>query len=163
MIMDEKGRLFGKVSIVDLLIILVVITAAAGIGYKFTRSKTVSPFIKTDSIQVRFYVEDAPSYAIDNVKIGDPVKESIQNTGLGHVTDIQKGKSIFWSTDSSGRLVSSSREGYASVVVTMKANGFFGKNGVTINNTDYYVGKTIILYVGNSALSGRISELQKIE
>ena len=32
---DEKGRLFGKVNIVDLLIILIVLAAAAFLGYRF--------------------------------------------------------------------------------------------------------------------------------
>ena len=34
---DEKGRLFGKINIVDLLVILVVIIAAAVLGVKFLK------------------------------------------------------------------------------------------------------------------------------
>ena len=31
---DEKGRLFGKVNIVDLLIVIIILAAAAFLGYK---------------------------------------------------------------------------------------------------------------------------------
>jgi hypothetical protein len=164
MIIDNKGRLFGKISIIDLLVILVVITAAAGVGYKFTRSKTPSPlFVKTDLIRIKYYVEEAPEFAVDTVKIGDPVKESIQNSSLGHVVDIKKDKPIFWAQNDEGQFVAASRPGYASALITMEARGIFGSNGVSINNTDYYVGRTVILYVGNAALSGRIAGLEKIE
>ena len=37
MIMDEKGKLFGKVSIVDILIVVVVVLALAVIGVKSTK------------------------------------------------------------------------------------------------------------------------------
>ena len=32
---DEKGRLFGKINIVDLIVILVIVIAAVGVGMKF--------------------------------------------------------------------------------------------------------------------------------
>jgi len=163
LIIDNKGRLFGKISIIDILIILIIIAAAAGIGYKYTKSKTASPFVKTDDIQVRFYVEEAPDFAVNAVKIGDPVKESLQNTGLGRVSDITTGKSVSWVQTDKGEYVPASKEGYSSCVITMDAKGFYGSNGVSINNTDYYIGRTIVLYVGNAALAGRISGLEKVK
>jgi hypothetical protein len=163
MIIDNKGRLFGKISIIDILIVVIIVVAVAGIGSKFARSKTASPFVKTDKIQVRFYVEDAPDYAVKAVKIGDPVKESIQNTGLGKVVDIKIDRSVSWVQTDKGEYVAASREDHSSCVVTMEADGIYGNNGVSINNTEYYIGRTILLYVGNSALSGRISDLRKID
>jgi hypothetical protein len=163
MIIDNKGRLFGKISIIDILIVVIIIVAVAGIGSKFVKSKTASPFVKTDKIQVQFYVEDAPDYAIKAVKIGDPVRESIQNTGLGKVIDIKIDKSVSWVQTDKGEYVAASREGYLSCVLTMEAEGIYGNNGVSINNTEYYIGRTLVLYVGNSALSGRIYDLRKID
>ena len=37
-LMDEKGRLFGKLSIIDLLVLLIVIVAAVFLGTRLTSS-----------------------------------------------------------------------------------------------------------------------------
>lgn len=163
MIIDNKGRLFGKINIIDLLVILVVIIAIAGIGYKFTRSKTPAPFVKTDTIEVEFFVEESPDFVVDMLKVGDPVKEAVQNTSVGKVTDIKRDKSIRWVETDKGEVIKATKEGHSSVIITIRANGFYGNNGVTINNVEYFVGRTLIMYVGNTALSGRISALRKLD
>lgn len=163
MIIDKKGRIFGKVSIIDVFIVVLVMAVLAGAWYRFTKSKTPTPFVKTDKIRVEFFVEEMPDFAVNAVKIGDPVKESVQNTGLGRVVDIKKDSAIRWVETDKGEYVKTSREGYLSALVTIEAQGFYGSNGVSINNVDYYIGRTLTLYVGNAALYGRISALEKIE
>lgn len=44
---DEKGRLFGKVNIVDLIIVIIIIAAAAFIGMKLFGPKAPRPTLRT--------------------------------------------------------------------------------------------------------------------
>lgn len=39
-IINEKGKLFGVINIVDLLVVLAVIAVAAGIGYKLLQPRS---------------------------------------------------------------------------------------------------------------------------
>ena len=161
MIIDSKGKLFGKISIIDIVIVLIVIIAVAGIGYKFTKSNTGNAvFTKQSDIQIKFQHDDLPDFVVNAIKVGDPVRESVQNASFGRVVDIETGDAIIWLGTEEGESVKVSREGYHSVLITMNAKGTMDNLGVTIDKANYYVGQTITLYVGNAAVySGRITEI----
>ena len=164
MIIDSRGKLFGKVSIIDIVIVVVLLGAVAGIGYKFTKSKTVSPFVRADKLEIQFYGEEVPDFAAKAIKKGDLAKDSEKNVFLGTVKDIKIGKSVSWvESGSRGEYVASSKTGYSSIYITLEGKGVFGSTGVTINNAEYYVGQTVNLRVGNAAFYIKVSDIRKKE
>ncbi|HHW49362.1 MAG TPA: DUF4330 domain-containing protein [Clostridiaceae bacterium] len=166
MIISKEGKLFGKISIVDILVLLVIIAAVAGASYKFAKSSTASPIFskQEDNIRIQFYQPEVPEFIAKAVKIGDPAREALQGTSFGTVSDIVIGESVSWGADENGNSVKSSKEGYVSVLITMDAKGIIGDNGVTIGKSIYHVGETITLYAGNAGFyssysPGRISDI----
>ena len=159
MFIDSKGKLFGKISIVDILIILVVVIAAAGIGYKFKSS----PLLKQDKLEVVLFIEEAPEYTAPAIKVGDSIREVARGGTLGTVTDIQVGDSIAFAANDQGEYVKSSKEGYKSLTITASALGTFSNNGVKFHNADYYIGSSYEFRVGNVALYGKIKSITKKE
>lgn len=163
MLIDDKGRVFNKISIIDILFIALIILAGTLAWFKFsgyTVKDNVS--IKTDKIKIIFYQEDINNFAANNVKIGDPATEALQNIKFGQVIDIELGESIFWSSDIEGNQVSSPKEGYSSIYITMEGKGIIGPNGILIGNFPYHIGDTITLRVGNSIFFGKIYGAEKI-
>lgn len=68
---DEKGRLFGKINIVDLLVILVIIIAAAVLGMKFLKpgsSSVVGGSSTTTHVEYTVLVENVQPAVYENVK-----------------------------------------------------------------------------------------------
>ena len=66
---DEKGRLFGKINIVDLLVVLVIIIAAAVLGVKFLGPNgTVAVNPKTTHVTYQVLVESVRPEVYENVK-----------------------------------------------------------------------------------------------
>lgn len=66
---DEKGRLFGKLNIVDLLVLLVIVIAAAVLGYKFlspNSSVAVNP--KTTHVTYKVLVESVQPEVYENIQ-----------------------------------------------------------------------------------------------
>ncbi|NLK88037.1 MAG: DUF4330 domain-containing protein [Clostridiaceae bacterium] len=145
-------------------IALVIIIGIAGISGKFAKAKVGAPAAAQDKLIVTFYLENTPDSTIDAIKAGDPVRETVQNSNFGKITDIQSGESIFWANKDSGEFVASPREGYSSLSLTMETMGTINNNGVTIDKSPYYVGQTISLYAGKSFLKdGRISKIEKAD
>jgi len=159
MIMDEKGKLFGKVSIVDALIVVVVLAAVFVVGYRFTKTKTVSPFVKTSAIEMQFLAEEAPDYAAKAIKVGDAVTDFEKGSAFGKVSEVKVDKSLSYGTASDGKIVSTSKQGYASVKVVTEGQGVYSGQGVTIDNTDYYIGRSIILRAGKSVIYARVCDI----
>ncbi len=149
-----------KITWIDITIILVVLVSILGMGSKFSTAKVAAPMDNSSQeIYISFYIEETPDYVIDGISIGSPVTESVQNANFGEVVEITPGSSVYWEPDDAGQLVGSSREGYSSLYLTMKAKGVISGSGISIDKSVYYVGQTVTIYAGNSVLKdGRISE-----
>ncbi len=153
-----------KFTWIDFAIIIVIVAAIAGIGYKFAKSRLAAPTVEREKILITYYMEYAPDSSIESIKVGDPARESVQNSNFGKITEIVTGESIFWDSDDEGQQVGSPREGFSSLILTMETEGVMNNNGVSIDKSVYYVGQTINLYAGKSTfIAGRISDIAKAE
>lgn len=66
---DDKGRLFGKINIVDLLVILVIIIAAAVLGVKFLGpDSTIAVNPKTTHVTYKVLVESVQPEVYENIQ-----------------------------------------------------------------------------------------------
>mgnify|MGYP001181066309 FL=1 len=162
MLIDEKGRLFGKINIVDFIVVVVLVMGVLGVGYKFLSSSTTL-FKKTEVIEIQFYNEDLPGYVADSINIGDKVKDSVKNTVFGEVINKEVKPSVVFGVDDQGVLRQTTRPGYVSMILTVKAEAVYTDTGVIINNTDYYVGRSLELRAGNGVIWTRIKAIDRVE
>lgn len=159
--MKNNGKK-SKFNFLDILIILIILVGAFGGYRKFKKASVSTPLApKTQKIEISYKIEEVPTYAAEAIKVGDPVKESVQNANFGSITETIVEDSISWARNKDGQVVSSSRDGYSSLTIKMEASGIIGENGVTIDRSVYYVGQTLVIYAGNSMLqTGRISDIR---
>ncbi|HOJ11745.1 MAG TPA: DUF4330 domain-containing protein [Clostridiales bacterium] len=160
MLIDEKGRLFGKVNIVDLIVVAVIVLGVLGVAYKYVKSSS-SLFKKTEDLQIVFYNEDLPKYVADSIKVGDKVKDSVKNTVFGEVASVETDNSVVFAPNDKGELTQTTRPGYVSMKLTVKGKGIYTDTGVIFNNTDYYVGRSLELRAGNGVIWTRVSEIKR--
>lgn len=168
MIIDSKGKLFGKVSIIDIIVILVVIVAIVGVGYKMTQSNAITLTTKPDKVRLTFFSEESTEYAVKAVKVGDVVKDFEQGTTFGRlVEDIKTDKAMSFTEFTEyvdGEWVIGSKPGYCSYYMTVDGEGVINaEGGVNFGGVNYYVGRTIIIRVGNNVFTGRIYNIEKKE
>lgn len=167
MIIDSKGKIFGKINIVDIIILALVLISVVFVGYKLSKSIFSNPFNKPDNLIIKIYSEEAPEFAVKAVKQNDIVIDFDTNSTFGHVTKIDIGPSVSYAADDKGQIVKSSKPDYASVIFTLEGVGLFKdgvtESGVKIDNVSYYIGRTITYKVGHSIMQGRIYDIQKSE
>ncbi|HHW49361.1 MAG TPA: DUF4330 domain-containing protein [Clostridiaceae bacterium] len=163
MILDKKGKLFGKVSIIDIAIIIVVIMGLVIVWPKVFRKDTGTSFVaKMDKLKIVFYQSEVQNFAVEAAKIGDIVTDKILNSTFGKVVDIETGESVSWVRTKTGEQAKVSKEGYSSVFITVEGTGVYGNNGVKIGNGEYFIGQTITLHVGKAAFYATIYDIKKI-
>lgn len=160
---DKQGRLFGKISIVDIIIVILIILAGSfffkQIGLKNSKDLIAK---KTDNLQIVFHQEEINDFTANNVEIGDIAKESLHNANIGTVTDVILDDAIVWEYDLDGIQVKSSKEGFSSIDIVMETTGVLGPNGITLDGSTYYLGQTITLKVGSSIFYGEIKSAEKV-
>jgi hypothetical protein len=161
MLVDEKGRLFKKINVLDLIIVVIIIAAGIFVFKKFSNAGLKTIFTNTDKVSVQFYVEDCPRYLGESIKVGQTAKDKITNSNFGKVTDVEIGPSIVFAANSEGQIVSSSRPGYVSLIITVEGEGILSDMGVTFDNIDYYVWKYVELRVGDNFVVTRVKSIEK--
>ena len=143
---DEKGRLFGKVNIVDLLIVIIILAAAAFLGYKLLGPQSTAA--NTQKVLVTLYCEETPNYVADQLEEG---------------ADWRTGDSKSAVTDVTGKVVEITREDYCSVTLNCEGEGVVGTHGVTIGGTLYGAGQSMSVYFNDCKLFLRVQSIEVIE
>lgn len=164
MLFDKKGKLFGKISIVDILIIVIIIALAGGVYYKFGRSGTVTAFTKTDKVQIQFYQESVPKYVMKSIKVGDVATDRVQNVSFGKITKIETKADVDYNANSEGILTYSSRPDYCSAIITVEGQGIYSPTGTKFGGVEYYVNKpSVETRFGQSFLYAKIMAINKVK
>jgi len=84
MFIDSKGKLFGKINIIDLLLVLLIGVLIAGGVYKFSSLRNISA-AEQKQISVTVEFEDERKGFVDAVKEGDILFDSVRGTEFGKV------------------------------------------------------------------------------
>lgn len=148
--LDEKGRLFGKINIVDLIIIVVIAAAVIFVGLKVFGPK--SEIANTNDVTLTLFCEEAPDYVAEQLEAGTSVYDSTDSVALGTLTDWSLGDSKSYVTDANGNVVEFSREEYCSVTLSIASSGLVDEHGVTINGTLFAAGHSMTVYAGECKL-----------
>jgi len=150
MMIDEKGRLFGKVSLIDIFVILAVIVFAVGFVYNRT-SQDIQRIIMADTpMYVTFLVEDVRDLSLSAVQEGDILFRQHERIPLGTVTNIETGPAydIITRTDGTAALVPV--DGRYNMYITLAAVGSITDRGFFVNGTQQMsVGGRISLQSNN--------------
>lgn len=146
--LDEKGRLFGKINIVDLLIVIIIIAAIAFVGLKYVlpaheEARSGQP------VTMVLHVESSKKYVVENLTAGVPVCDNGDKAVLGTLESWSSDKYVDRYTKE-GMLYESEPEDLCTAELVVKGSGTKGDFGVTIDGFLYGIGHTMVVYCGDS-------------
>lgn len=134
-VIDHNGRLFGRISVIDVLVILVVIALAGALYVKNTRPHTGTS-VATQTITYQVLVEGAQSYLKDNIHVGDKVYDLTYSSGgspLGEITDIEEQPGSKLTTFTDGTMGLAGVEDGVNLLLTIQGEGLVGDKGYSLN------------------------------
>lgn len=161
--MDKNGKIAGKVSIVDILVILLIVAVIAGIGARY--GSGITNAVKTEKqFEYVLKVENVREYTVDALKRMGKVTDKKSEMDLGEIVDVQVENATMQSTTASGEIKNSEMPGRYSCVVTIRSTGKESDdNYILDDSTELSVGRNIDLYTKYVKTSGDIKSVQVIE
>lgn len=87
-IIDQKGRLFGLVNLLDLIVILAVLGAGGLLGYK-TFMAPEAQTVGGQTVQVQFLVGPVRQATVDELKVGAIVYDGKSDAQLGKIVAVE--------------------------------------------------------------------------
>lgn len=164
MIIDKKGKLFGKINIIDLLLIIVLVAAIGIFGYKYI-SKDGGNAGGNGSVngkaKVTFYTEEVSDFVVDGtINIGDPVIDVNTSTVMGTIVDVKIEKSHSYAADAEGKYILSEKPEHSAVTVVIESDGAQMVNGIKIGSNKYYIGHSMTITAGRAKMYLRVSDIE---
>ncbi len=153
--MIKNGKLFGKINLIDFLVILVLVVAVAAVALFILKPKDGQ-----DTLVMKFRIEEVDEFVAEKVNVGDALYDDTYSLDLGYVTDIELDDSISYGNATNGVYTAGTREGYYSMVITGECKGDKTKLGAEIGGKKYGVGHTFVLRAGDAKLYLRVYDIQ---
>lgn len=139
-IIDNKGRIFGLINIIDLLVILVILAVVARFGTKIHQSTAGS---QVKEIEAVLYVKEVKDATTNVIKVGDIVKETKTNGVLGKVTDVDVRPSETLVETADGRIVVYPNPVLKDVYITLRGTGSVNENAIVLGSNEIRIGTSL--------------------
>ena len=139
-IIDKNGRLFGKVSVIDVVVVLLVIVLAVALRHKAQLPQTGTTVAETP-ITIQVWARNLRPEIVDSIHIGDGLYDPDRTTGgaIGRVTDIQVSEGTIQGELMNGEIVQLPCEGRVDLIITLEGKGLV-ENGRFLLNRVYELG-----------------------
>ena len=172
-LINEKGKLFGFINVIDFIVIVFVVAAVGVGGLAFMRNSSSVPSpsqvarVKNSTVfqgptslmEFEFYSEEVSDFVADALFIGAEMFDDTGSNYLGTVTRIEKGPSDTYTVNSEGQSVKTSKEGYYSVRITGEVIGQRTPTGATVSGEHYGLGHSMVLRAGDAKIYLRLSRI----
>ena len=162
----KNGKLFGKLNIIDLLIILIVLAALAFVGLRYLRPSNNTYTATPDKVRLTFVADKAPMLlrAQDDRQLGGPVTDFDTSNYLGVLTAYEATDSCTNELDPvSGEIVAVPSTTECYLTFACEGEGYIADDGLRINGTQYSIGATYVIRAGQTRISCRLADFERID
>ncbi|SHH48555.1 DUF4330 domain-containing protein [Tepidibacter thalassicus] len=163
MIIDNKGKLFGKISIIDILVVLCIFSFVLGVYYKFFHVKEIKAVNSLDTIEYKIDIKDIRKASVDSLKKGVEVYEKRTDRYLGKVVEKKVVPMEAYIEKTDGTIVKAEKPDRYEMIITLVTSGVEREDSFLANgNKEINVGSEINIKTRLVSFVGVISDVKKI-
>ena len=161
--MDKNGKIKGKVSIIDILVVLLIIAVIVGIAARYGSRITSS--VKSDKqFEYVLKIENVRKYTVDALEKRGRVTNKKSEKDLGEIVNVETIPGTLQSTTASGEIKFSDLPERYTCMVTIRATGKESDdNYIMEDSTELSVGRNTELYSKYVKTSGNITSVKVID
>lgn len=161
-IVDERGRLFGWINLVDLgVIVLVLALAAAGV-YKLVTARA-GPVRVTRDVDFTVLVQEVRQATVDVVDAGDLVYEHDSSLPFGTVSAVEVLPATKHAQTSEGEWVLAELPDRYDLVLTVRAQAVVSETAVVVGRMEIRIGTMVTLKTATYAVETRVIGIQLVD
>ena len=145
MIINKEGKLFGKISVIDIAVILIIAVLAVGIYIRFSGT-TQTIATAGEDIECTFLVRNVRMFSAEALERGGPVYDKTSKEYIGQITDVRIEDGEYQVNMADGTFQTIAPEERYNAYVTVEFEGKVGENGYyTAANKYLAAGTTVII------------------
>ena len=163
-IIDKKGRLFGKLNIFDLFIVLALIGFAVGFAVKINLPDKLNIVTEKEKIEFTVKVEKVRPELLEYLKKGDNIWSVDSKAKIGVIEEIKSENAKFSIERSDGVNVIDTTDMRLDLTVKILTEGVINDDGVILTGTKNNILKSseFIFYSENAVCYGYVLDMSII-
>lgn len=142
-IFNNKGQLFGKVNIIDLLIIIVIISVIGGGIYKFTTLDNLLSEGELKELSLTMEIPSERDGLFESIQKGDIIYDSIRGSEFGIVESKSRKAHKELIVNQEGFVEYTEIPGLYDIEIQVKSPSKVTDDGIVIGTTPIYIGSSI--------------------
>lgn len=158
-LIDEKGKLFGKVNVIDLVVALLIIFLVAAVGYKFLGPEiAASPNAQgeiTAVIRFTFRTDDV----VKSVQPGQKLVFGTNYIPDAYIADVSFVVSDYITTDAEGKIHVEKHPQYKDLYVTIKATTNTNAAILKVGTQEIAQGKNFYVKTQTTEILGSVQSI----
>jgi len=145
-IIDEKGKIFGLINYLDLIVLLVVLLLA-GKFFILDNEEKRRELLQAHGreVLVTYNVNGIKDVSIKTVKEGDIFRDVETGNTLGEVVKIEVSNHQMQTTDRDGRVIYSDVPGRYDIMLTLKGKANETDKDIKVSNVEMQIGRTMLI------------------
>ena len=157
-LIDEKGRLFGLINVIDLFVLTMIVCLIGFGGYKMLR---VNPRIATENKDavIKLLITDVRDVTVNAIAEGETTRDFDKNTLLGTIVKKEVKNTTKQVTTSDGRIVEAEVPGKFDVMFHIEGKATISNNTILMGNQDIRVGKQLGIKGLKYAVRGTVMDI----
>ncbi len=160
---DKNGKLFGKINIIDLLIILIVAAALIFVALKVLAPEGNSDAPEASKVQISFYATEIEPGLEPSFVEGAPLYEDLTNVSLGELKSWSVEPAYEYQAGPNGEAVKVDIPNNYFVNITAEASGSVTSDGLHVGSSLYCVGAHYTIHVGTAKIYASCSGISVID
>ena len=160
----KTGKLFGIISIIDVLVVLCIAALAFGIYARYTSDSDASAATEHSKFQYVYKVESVREYTLEALRKGGPVYDRETKEYIGDVVGVSAEDAKMEISKTDGKYVVVTVPDKYDAYVTIEVDGKYNSLGHYTNDNRYIgAGQTLNALSKFSNTEGQIIEVKDIE
>ncbi|MFO7636885.1 MAG: DUF4330 domain-containing protein [Clostridia bacterium] len=156
-IIDEKGRLFKFINVVDLAVILAIILVIAGVAYK-ARQANQGKVEVPDLFLVRVLCPMVPRAAVEQLKPGDQIVYGNAFVN-GYVVSVESSPAKIESTDAQGQYTVAYHPDRMDMVVVIRIDNPSHSRLIMLGKYQVNIGKEFVVKTARVEVNGVVLDI----
>lgn len=166
-IIDEKGRLFGKVNLIDLLVVLLAVAVIGAVAFKLSGGEVTKQEQLANSemkelsyvVLCRMVHNDVADYIVNN-EVGSQLMSNGELVESCFITDVQQAPFYESYVTADGMYVKQASDEYCDLTFTISGAAPYGENSFHVGSQEVRVGKSHIVKTVGFEITGTVVELE---
>lgn len=161
--MDKNGKIRGKVSIIDIGVILIILAAIVGLCIRFMSGTTVA-VTSNETFRYTVKVSSVREYTVNALEKKGILTDKNSEMELGEITQVETQDAKMQSTRADGKIEWSNLPDRYTCIITIEAQGRESEDGYILDDTtELSVGRSVEIITKYVKTSGEIMSVEVVK